>query len=387
MSVSTVFIQEYVPVMKVPFVNLKAQHEPLQAEINEAIGRVFANTSFILGEEVTKFEEEFAEYCGVSHAIGLDSGLSALKLALEAYNIGPGDEVIVPANTFIATAAAVSFVGAKPVFVDIKPNTYNIDTDKIEAAITLRTKAIIPVHLYGIPADMDEIMALATKYNLIVIEDACQAHGAYYRGKRVGSLGHAAAFSFYPAKNLGAAGDGGALVTNDSAINDQIKALRNCGQKEKYVHVMTPYNHRLDTLHAAVLRIKLRHLDAWNAQRRQKATLYNRYLLHTNVLTPSAPHHSIPVWHLYVVRVQNRAALQARLTEQGIGTALHYPLPLHLQPYYADLGYQRGAFPVTEAYAEQVLSLPMFPELSEEQVDYVANAVKVFVATQELTVP
>ncbi|MBK8031594.1 MAG: DegT/DnrJ/EryC1/StrS family aminotransferase [Chloroflexi bacterium] len=372
--------------MKVPFVNLQAQHEPLQTEINLAIANVFTNTSFVLGEEVNKFEEEFAAYCGVKHAIGLDSGLSALKLALEAYNIGEGDEVIVPANTFIATAAAVSFVGAKPVFVDIKPNTYNIDPAKIEAAITDRTKAIIPVHLYGIPADMNEIMAIANQHNLIVIEDACQAHGAYYRGQRIGSFGHAAAFSFYPAKNLGAAGDGGALVTNDSQLNAQIKAMRNCGQKEKYVHVTTPYNHRLDTVHAAVLRIKLRHLDEWNALRRQKATLYHRFLLHSGVITPAAPNYTIPVWHLYVVRVQNRAALQARLNEQGISTALHYPLPLHLQPYYENLGHQRGDFPITEAYADQILSLPMFPELSEEQIEHVANALKVFVATQELTI-
>ncbi len=372
--------------MKVPFVNLQAQHEPLQTEINLSIANVFTNTSFILGEEVNKFEEEFAAYCGVKHAIGLDSGLSALKLALEAYNIGEGDEVIVPANTFIATAAAVSFVGAKPVFVDIKPNTYNIDPAKIEAAITDRTKAIIPVHLYGIPADMNEIMAIANQHNLIVIEDACQAHGAYYRGQRIGSFGHAAAFSFYPAKNLGAAGDGGALVTNDSQLNAQIKAMRNCGQKEKYVHVTTPYNHRLDTVHAAVLRIKLRHLDEWNALRRQKATLYHRFLLHSGVITPAAPNYTIPVWHLYVVRVQNRAALQARLNEQGISTALHYPLPLHLQPYYENLGHQRGDFPITEAYADQILSLPMFPELSEEQIEHVANALKVFVATQELTI-
>jgi dTDP-4-amino-4,6-dideoxygalactose transaminase len=373
--------------MKVPFVNLQAQHQPLQAEINAAMSRVFANTSFVLGEEVHKFEEEFAQYCGTSYAVGVDSGLSALKLALEAFGVGAGDEVIVPANTFIATAAAVSFVGARPVFVDVKPDTYNIDPDKIEAAITFRTKAIIPVHLYGIPADMDEIMALANKYNLVVIEDACQAHGAYYRGKRIGSLGHAAAFSFYPTKNLGAAGDGGALVTHDEKIAARIGAMRNCGQKEKYVHVDTPYNHRLDTLQAAVLRIKLRHLDEWNALRRQKATLYNRFLNGSGVVTPVAPNYTIPVWHLYVVRVANRAGLQAHLKDQDVGTALHYPLPLHLQPYYQSLGYQRGDFPVTEAYADQIVSLPMFPEISEEQLEYVAEAVKAFVASEELIVP
>lgn len=373
--------------MKVPFVNLQAQHQPLQAEINTAMAGVFANTSFILGEEVHKFEEEFARYCGVSHAIGLDSGLSALKLALEAFGIGAGDEVIVPANTFIATAAAVSFVGAKPVFVDIKPGTYNIDPDKIEAAITFRTKAILPVHLYGIPADMDEIMALADKYNLVVIEDACQAHGAYYRGRRIGSIGHAAAFSFYPAKNLGAAGDGGALVTHDAALAEKVVAMRNCGQKEKYVHVTTPYNHRLDTLQAAVLRVKLRRLDEWNAMRRQKATLYHLFLEGSGIVTPTAPNYTIPVWHLYVVRVNHRADFMATLKDQGIATALHYPLPLHLQPYYQHLGYQRGDFPVTEAYAEQIVSLPMFPEISEEQVEYVSESIKAFAASEELIVP
>ena len=373
---------ERLPVMKVPFVNLQAQHEPLQAEINEAIASVFTKTNFILGEDVALFEQEFADYCAAPYAIGLDSGLSALKLALEAFNIGAGDEVIVPANTFIATAAAVTFVGARPVFVDIKPGTYNIDVSKIEAAITPKTRAILPVHLYGTPADMDEIMALASKHNLIVIEDACQAHGAYYRGRRVGSLGHAAAFSFYPTKNLGAAGDGGALVTSDERAMNHVKALRNCGQREKYVHVAAPYNHRLDTLHAAVLRIKLRHLDEWNAGRRQAAILYNRFLAETPIVTPATPANVIPVWHLYVIRAENRAGLQAHLQEQGIATGLHYPLPLHLQPYYQSLGYKRGDFPITEAYADQILSLPMFPELSEEQIAYVTDAVKAFEATR-----
>lgn len=373
--------------MKVPFVNLQAQHQPIQEEINAAIATIFAKSNFVLGEDVQQFEDDFARYCGVSHAVGVDSGLSALKLALEAFGVGAGDEVIVPANTFVATAAAVSFVGAKPVFVDIKPDTYNIDPEKIEAAITFRTKAILPVHLYGIPADMDEIMALAHKYNLVVIEDACQAHGAYYRGRRAGSLGHAAAFSFYPTKNLGAAGDAGALVTNNADVAQQIKAMRNVGSKEKYVHVTSPYNHRLDTLQAAVLRIKLRHLDEWNAMRRQKATLYSRFLHGTGMIAPTAPHDTIPVWHLYVVRTSNRAALQTHLNAQGIGTALHYPLPLHQQPFYESLGYQRGDFPVTDAYAEQILSLPMFPEISEEQIDYVTEAIKTFVASEELIVP
>lgn len=244
--------------MKVPFLDLKAQHQPIQEEINTAIQSVFARTAFILGEEVQQFEREFAAYCNVDHAVGVDSGLSALKLALEAFGIGAGDEVIVQANTFIATAAAVTFVGATVVLVDVEPDSYNIDPELIEAAITPRTKAIIPVHLYGIPADMDRICDIARRHNLIVIEDACQAHGAYYKGQRVGSFGDAAAFSFYPGKNLGAAGDAGILVTNNAEIAESVRAMRNCGQREKYNHVTSPYNNRMDTLHAAILSIKLK---------------------------------------------------------------------------------------------------------------------------------
>lgn len=366
--------------MTVPFVDLKAQHQPLQEEINQAVLAVLSKTNFILGDDVSKFEDEFAAYCGTSHAIGLDSGLSALKLALDAYGIGAGDEVIVPANTFIATAAAVTFTGAQVVFVDIQPDTYNLDPDLLEAAITPRTKAVIPVHLYGIPADMDRILEIAERHQLIVIEDACQAHGAYYQGKRAGSLGHAAAFSCYPAKNLGAAGDAGILVTNDAQIADRVRAMRNCGQREKYYHVTTPYNHRLDTLQAAILRVKLRHLDAWNAARAEHAALYNQLLADTDVITPATPDNTSSVWHLYVIRVEQRDALKDYLGSKGIATGLHYPIPLHLQPYYQPLGYKEGDFPITEAYARQILSLPMFAELRREDVEYVAAEIKQFVS-------
>ncbi|MBK8020911.1 MAG: DegT/DnrJ/EryC1/StrS family aminotransferase [Chloroflexi bacterium] len=364
--------------MQVPFLDLKAQHEPIQAEINSAIANVFARNAFILGDEVRQFEEKFADYCGVSQAVGLDSGLSALKLALEALGVGPGDEVIVPANTFIATAAAVSFVGAKVVFVDMAADSTNIDPDLLEAAITERTKAVIPVHLYGIPADMDRICDIARRRHLFVIEDACQAHGALYKGKPVGSFGHAAAFSFYPGKNLGAAGDAGALVTNSRDLADMVRAMRNCGQREKYHHVTSPHNHRLDTLQAAVLSIKLDRLPAWNEARRANADLYTRLLEGVDVATPQVPPDVVPVWHLYVIRSERRDPLKDHLTARGIATGLHYPLPLHLQPYYRHLGYRRGDFPNTERCAEELLSLPMYAELSSEAIGYVADAIREF---------
>ncbi|MCC7451119.1 MAG: DegT/DnrJ/EryC1/StrS family aminotransferase [Anaerolineae bacterium] len=369
--------------MNVPFVDLQAQHRPIMDEINRAIQHVIENAHFVLGEDVAAFESEFAAYCGTQYAIGVDSGLSGLELALRAYGVGAGDEVIVPANTFIATAAAVTFTGAKPVLVDIRPDTYNIDPDQIEAAITPRTKAIIPVHLYGIPADMDAIMAIAHRHNLIVIEDACQAHGAYYKGRRAGSMGHAAAFSFYPAKNLGATGDAGIVVTNDAPIANQIKAMRNCGQREKYYHITLPANHRLDTIQAAVLRIKLKHLDSWNTARQQHAAMFNELLRDSSVITPATPAGTQPVWHLYVIRTADRDELKDHLAKRGIGTGIHYPVPIHLQPYYETLGYRAGDFPVTERCAGQILSLPMFAELTPEAVAYVADAIKQFAADKK----
>jgi dTDP-4-amino-4,6-dideoxygalactose transaminase len=370
--------------MKVPFLDLKAQHQPIQAEIDAAFHSIFARTAFILGDEVAQFEREFAEYCNVEFAVGVDSGLSALKLALKAYDIGPSDEVIVPANTFVATAAAVTFVGAQPVLVDIEPGTYNIDPEQIEAALTPRTKAIIPVHLYGIPADMTRIWEIAQRHGLIVIEDACQAHGAYYHEKRAGSLSHAAAFSFYPGKNLGAAGDAGALVTSDPVVAERVRSMRNCGQREKYHHVTAPYNHRMDTLHAAVLSIKLRHLDDWNVARRTHAELYNELLSDLDVITPAVPADTVPVWHLYVIRAEERDALKAHLEAKGIGTGLHYPIPIHLQEFYQSLGYGAGAFPVTEDYAQRILSLPMYPEMSREAVEYVSEAIREFITADEV---
>jgi dTDP-4-amino-4,6-dideoxygalactose transaminase len=374
--------------MKVPFLDLKAQHQPIQEEINAAMQNVFARTAFILGEEVQQFEREFAAYCNVDHAVGVDSGLSALKLALEAFGIGEGDEVIVQANTFIATAAAVTFVGATVVLVDVEADSYNIDPELIEAAITPRTKAIIPVHLYGVPADMDRICDIAKRHNLIVIEDACQAHGAYYKGQRVGSFGDAAAFSFYPGKNLGAAGDAGILVTNNAEIAESVRAMRNCGQREKYNHVTSPYNNRMDTLHAAILSIKLKHLDDWNAARREHAARYAELLAGANVVIPTASDDVVPVWHLYVIRSEQRDQLKDHLASKGIATGLHYPIPLHLQPYYQDLGYKLGDFPITERFADQILSLPMYAEMTDEAVAYVAEEIREFVtATQAEVTP
>jgi len=360
----------------IPFLDLGAQHRPIQNQIDQAIARVFELTNFVLGDEVTYFEQEYADYCGVKYAVGLDSGLSALHLALEAYGVGPGDEVIVPANTFIATAAAATFCGARVVLVDIDPATYQIDPSAIEEAVTERTKAIIPVHLYGAPADMESVMQVAERHNLLVLEDACQAHGALYNGHRVGSIGHAAAFSFYPGKNLGAAGDAGILVTNDEGVATKVRAMRNCGQREKYHHVTTPYNHRLDTIQAAVLRIKLRYIDEWNAQRRANADLYGEFLSGLpGIVVPRPYENSVPVWHLYVIRHDRRDELQAHLTKCGIATGMHYPIPIHLQPYYASLGYQHGDFSITEQYAQQILSLPMYPELTAKQIRYVCDAI------------
>lgn len=364
--------------MQVPFINLQVQHQAIQAELNEAIRRVMERADFALGKDVACFEEEFAAFCGAKYAVGVDSGLSALELSLRAFGIGPGDEVIVPAHSFIATAAAVTFAGARPVLVDVTPATYNIDTAQIEAAITPRTRAIIPVHLYGLPADMDEVTRLAGKYGLVVIEDACQAHGARYRGRRAGSLGHAAAFSFYPTKNLGACGDAGMLVTDDATVAERVRGMRNCGQRKKYIHELPPFNHRMDTLQAAILRVKLRHLEEWIRARRRNAAHYAELLAVNGVVTPVEMPGTTHVYHLYVIQTPQRDALQAHLQEQGIGTAIHYPVPIHLQPFYAGNGYGPGSFPVTERLSGQVLSLPLFPEMTAQQVVGVADAINAF---------
>ncbi len=364
--------------MEVPFVDLKAQHQEIKAEVEKAIKKVIEKGDFILGEELELFEKEFADYCGVKFCVGVASGTEALWLALLALDIKKGDEVIIPANTFIATALAVLMAGAKPVLVDIDPKTYNINPALIEEKITPKTRAIIPVHLYGQPTDMKGISKIAQKYNLIVIEDACQAHGALYRGKRCGSFGEASAFSFYPAKNLGAYGDGGAVVTNSSEVAEKIKMLRDYGQKEKYSHLVKGYNSRLDTLQAAILRVKLKKLDGWNENRQKAAEIYKELLSETDLVLPYLAPERTHVYHLYVIRAKKREELRKHLSQAGISTGIHYPVPLHQQPSLSDLGYKKGCFPVTESYSKEILSLPMFPHISSDQIGYVCQKIKEF---------
>jgi dTDP-4-amino-4,6-dideoxygalactose transaminase len=363
-------------VLQVPFVDLKPQHVALAEEIDEAVSNVLKNTAFILGQDTRLLEEAFASYCSAHYAVGVDNGTSALELILRAYGIGPGDEVITVANTFIATTLAITHVGARPVLVDVDPVTYNIDVNQIPRVITARTRAIIPVHLYGQPADMDAINSIAEEHRLIVVEDACQAHGAEYRGRRTGSLGHAAAFSFYPSKNLGACGDAGMVVTNDEAVAETIRMLRNVGQARKYYHDLLGHNHRIDNLQSAILRVKLPHLDGWNNARRERAAQYNELLAGTGAETPSEASYTRHVYHLYVVQVDRRDEFQAYLSEHGVSTGIHYPVPIHLQKAYADLGYRRGDFPVTEAQVDRIVSLPMYAELSPEMVEYVADVIR-----------
>ena len=360
--------------MNIPLIDLTIQHHELRNEINAAIQGVLDRADFILGQDVAKLEEEFAAYCGVKYAIGVDSGLSALELSLRALGIGPGDEVVVPTHTFTATAAAVTFTGAKPIFVDADPETWNIDVTKIEAALTPRTKAILPVHLYGLPVDMHMILGIAEKYKLLVVEDACQAHGAKYKGKITGSLGNAGGFSFYPTKNLGAIGDGGAVVTNSPALAEKVQLLRQYGWKQRYISQIKGMNSRLDELQAGFLRVKLRHLEAWNQRRRQLASLYMDLLSGSDVTLPPQPADVEPVFHQFVIRHPKRDALRETLRAQGIHTVVHYPHPIHLQPGYVNLGLGRGSLPNSEQAADEVLSLPMYPELTEDEVRRVADA-------------
>lgn len=352
--------------MNIPFLDLKSPHEELRAVLREAFERVLDSGWYILGEEVNLFEREFAEYCQADYCVGVGNGLEALHLILRAYGIGEGDEVIVPSNTFIATWLAASYAGATPVPVEPDARTYNLDPMRLESAITPRTKAIIAVHLYGQPADMDEINAIARRHGIKVIEDAAQAHGARYKGRRVGSLGDAAGFSFYPGKNLGAIGDGGAVTTNDAALAQRIRILGNYGSQLKYNNEVKGYNSRLDELQAALLRTKLPVLDEWNARRQAIAAAYLNQLDASAMLLPHVPDWAEPVWHLFVVRSQQRDSLQKQLDTVGIGTMIHYPTPPHLQPAYAELGYKRGAFPIAEAMHREVLSLPMGPHLDVE---------------------
>ncbi len=356
----------------IPLVDLKAQYAALHADIDAAIARVIANTSFIMGPEVRAFEEAFAAYCQTRYAVGISSGTAAIELTLRALGVGPGDQVITTPFTFIATAEAISAVGATPVFADIDPATYNLDPAAVEAAITPATRALLPVHLYGQPADMPALAAIAQRRGLALIEDAAQAHGAEIDGRRVGSLGHAACFSFYPGKNLGAYGDGGAVTTDDEALAAKLRKLRDHGRVSKYVHDELGYGHRLDALQAAILGAKLPHLDAANGARRRLAARYRELLAGTDLVLPATPAGMEPVWHLFVVRSPRRDELVASLKGQGIEAGIHYPLPLHLQPAYQGLGLGAGSFPVAEAASQQVLSLPLFPELTDQQQERVA---------------
>ncbi len=364
--------------MKVPFVDLKAQYKSIETEVQKAIKKVFDKSDFILGEELKLFEEEFAAYCGAKYCVGVASGTEALWLALLALGIKKGDEVITAANTFIATALAITMAGAKPVLVDIDPKTYNIDPRLIEEKITEKTKAIIPVHLYGQPAEMEEINKIAKKYGLFVLEDACQSHGAIYKGKRCGSLGDAAAFSFYPAKNLGAYGDGGAVVTNSTEIAEKIRMLRDYGQKEKYHHLVKGYNSRLDTLQAAILRVKLKKLDEWNKKRMEAAEQYHQLLKKEDIVLPEIAPDRTHVFHLYVIRIKRRDHARKFLEKNGISTGIHYPIPIHLQPSFKEIGYKEESFPVTETYSKEVLSLPLYPEIKREQIEYVSQKIEEF---------
>ena len=364
----------------IPFVDLKAQYDSIKEEIDEAIQSVLNNTSFIMGEELKKFEEEFAQFCDVKYAIGVANGSDALILALRACGIGEGDEVITVPHTFIATTEAISNVGGKVVFVDIDPKTYTIDITKIEEKINERTKAIIPVHLYGQPADMDAIMKLAKKYNLKVIEDAAQAHGAEYKREKVGSMGDVGCFSFYPGKNLGAYGDAGAVVANNEEIAEKVRLLRNHGRiTKKYEHEIEGYSSRLDNLQAAILRVKLRYLNKWNEGRRENAKKYSELLSNVDgVITPYEADYAKHVYHLYVVRTENRDKLREELKSKGIATGIHYPIPLHLQPAYSYLGYKEGDFPITEKASQEILSLPMFAELGDEQIERISNLISLY---------
>lgn len=366
--------------MNVSFVDLQSEYQGIKNEIDAAIAGVLDRSDYVLGKPVREFEAAFADFCETDYAIGVDSGYSALELILRAFGIGLGDEVITAANTFIATALAISNSGARPVLVDVDPTTYNLNPALLEDAITPATKAIIPVHLYGQPADMDAILAVARKHGLRVIEDACQAHGGRYKGRRAGSLGDAAAFSFYPSKNLGAYGDGGMVVTNDATVADQVRMMRNVGQKARYQHQVKGFNHRLDSIQAAVLCVKLPHLDAGNQWRRDTAVRYNTLLANTAVTTPAADPQTEHVYHLYVIQVDNRDQLQAHLANAGIATGIHYPIPIHCQPAYADLGHKPGDFPVTETLAKRILSLPMYPGMPPDAVEYTVTAVNNFVA-------
>lgn len=360
----------------IPFLDLKAQYLSIKHEVDEAIHRVLDSCSYILGAEVAEFEKEFAAYSETQFGIGVNTGTSALHLSLLSAGIGPGDEVITTPFTFVATIAAIEYAGAKPVLVDIDPQTYNIDPARIESAIGPRTRAIMPVHLYGLMAEMDPILEIARRRNLVVIEDACQAHGAEYKGKRAGSFGDLAAFSFYPGKNLGAYGEGGMVVTNNADHAKRVRMLRDWGAEKKYHHVLKGYNYRLEGIQGAVLRVKLRYLEGWTEARRKAAARYNDQLRGTGIVVPQASAHQRHVYHVYAIRTKQRRVWQEALSAQGIQTGIHYPFAVHTLEAYSNLGYAPGDFPHAERAAAEVLSLPMFPELTADQCDRVAAAVR-----------
>lgn len=372
--------------VKVPYLDLKAQYQSIKPEIDAAIARVLESCQFVLGSEVASFEQDFATYSGTAECIALNSGTSALHLALLAAGVGAGDEVITVPFTFVASVAAVLYAGAKPVLVDIDPRSFTIDPSAIEAAITPRTKAILPVHLYGQAANMDPIMEIARRHKLVVIEDAAQAHGAQYKGRSVGSIGDMACFSFYPGKNLGAYGEGGAVTTCNPEYAHTVRMLRDWGQDRKYHHVLRGFNFRMEGFQGAILGVKLKHLDKWTEARRAAAKKYDALLSDSDVETPKEMSWGRHVYHVYTVRAEDRDGLQAVLNSEGIPTGIHYPVPVHLQPAYADLGYGPGAFPHSEQAAKQVLSLPLYPELSSQAIAHVVEAVKKFVGSKPAVV-
>ena len=357
----------------VPYLDLRAQYRPLSSDLLRALEEVCESTGFAQGPATSEFEDKFAAYCGVEHCVSLNSGTSALHLALRCLDVGPGDEVVTVSMSFIATAWAISYVGATPVFVDIDPVRRTLNPDKLEAAITSRTKVIVPVHLYGMPAEMDRIMAIAERHGLPVIEDAAQAHGAKYRNKHVGQFGQIACFSFYPGKNLGAYGEGGALITNDASIAQRTRSLRDHAQSQKYLHDELGYNYRMDSFQGAVLGIKLKHLDDWNRARNDVAQLYTELLKDSSYKLPAHVSDSECVWHCYVIETPERDRVRSALQDVGIQSAVHYPVPIHLQKAYVHLDYRSGDLPVTAALCEHCLSLPIYPELSKEKISRVAS--------------
>jgi dTDP-4-amino-4,6-dideoxygalactose transaminase len=355
----------------IPFLDLQAQYRQIKQEVDAAVARVIASAQFVLGPEVAAFEERFADYCDTKYCIALNSGTSALHLALLAAGIGPGDQVITVSMTFVATTAAILYCGAKPVFVDIDPDTWTMDPNLVEAAVTPRTRAILPVHLHGLMADMDPIIAVARRRGLVVIEDAAQSHGAEYKGRSAGSIGDIGCFSFYPGKNLGAYGEGGAAVTNNPELAHRMALLRDWGQQSKYKHVVPGYNYRMDAIQGAVLKVKMDYIESWTEGRRSVAAQYDRLLASGRPQWPAPPPHSRHVYHVYAIRVADRDRIQMAFDAAGIGTSIHYPIPVHLQKAYAELGYRPGDLPVTEAAADQFLSLPVYAGLQPDQVDAV----------------